>query len=198
MRFRGEVIYCHATPVRDARLPSDAEHKQPRFAVLGLYSSLQSIRAAHDGSTLLTPRFHPAYGYNPSLVTSVTGGPGQFTANLPDTAHRKFILHSAFCILHFISCSGVVPTVSLRRTLSPDVSLSERISRFLLRQSSLTVGLYHRETGLSSGWEERRGSFGRKTAVFGLKNFACENLEKNFVLLLTRRRICGRLIKPLR
>ena len=75
MRFRGEVIYCHATPVRDARLPSDSEHKQPRFAVLGLHSSLQSIRAAHDGSTLLTPRFHPAYGYNPSLVTSVTGGP---------------------------------------------------------------------------------------------------------------------------
>ena len=45
--------YCHASPAHDAWLPSDSEYKQLRSAALGLYSSLQSIRAVRDGSTLL-------------------------------------------------------------------------------------------------------------------------------------------------
>ena len=46
--------FCHASPVRDARLPSVSKHKhpgpQPSF---GLCFSLRSIRAAHNGSALL-------------------------------------------------------------------------------------------------------------------------------------------------
>ena len=42
---------CHALPVRDARLPSDSDWSAGRFAALRS-SSLQSIRAAHDGAAL--------------------------------------------------------------------------------------------------------------------------------------------------
>ena len=40
----------HASPVRDACLPYDSEHKQTRNGVLGLYSSLRSRLTAHNGS----------------------------------------------------------------------------------------------------------------------------------------------------
>jgi len=45
---------CHASPIRDAPLPSDSGHKQARFAALGLFPSLQSRLAAHNGSALLS------------------------------------------------------------------------------------------------------------------------------------------------
>ena len=144
MRFRGEALYCRVTPVRNARLPSDSEHKQRRFAVLGLHSSLQSIRAAHNGFTLLnTPRFHPAcrkYDILP-LVTSVTGGPGLLTARRQNSgkAKEKIILHSAFCILHFVGGSGVVlPTAYARNAFSTWRSSLCAAFRFRLRQSTLT------------------------------------------------------------
>ena len=55
--------------------PSQAQN---RFAlqIFGFSPSLRSIRAAHDGSTLLTPRFHPACGLTDRrLCPPVTGGP---------------------------------------------------------------------------------------------------------------------------
>ncbi len=47
------LLRCHASPAHDARLPSDSGHKQAGCAVLGLYPSLQSIRAVRNGSALL-------------------------------------------------------------------------------------------------------------------------------------------------
>ena len=43
----------HASSVRDARLPSDSDWSPGRYAALRS-SSLQSIRAAHDGSDAIT------------------------------------------------------------------------------------------------------------------------------------------------
>ena len=47
------LLPCHASPVRNARLPSVSDKTRLRFAAAGLLPSLRSIRAAHDGSALL-------------------------------------------------------------------------------------------------------------------------------------------------
>ena len=52
--------YYHASPVRDARLPSDSGKTQSHFVGLGLLPSLQSIRAAHDGSDAQMICFSPS------------------------------------------------------------------------------------------------------------------------------------------
>ena len=50
-KVRNSGLDCHASPVRNARLPSVSDLKQ-KLAFLGFSPSLRSILAAHNGSAL--------------------------------------------------------------------------------------------------------------------------------------------------